>query len=247
MALNYDDQRRVREFLLGKLSEDEQQKIEERMMVEDDLFEELEISKGELVEEYCANELSREEHQWFEQNFLASPEGKERYDLAVTLGQLTVAAPQPRRLTFFEKLQNLFKQHPSFIAMASTAAIVVVVAAIFVFRPRGETVVGPTLASTIINREQGSLPAKITIPSNASEIKFPLSVSDDVSGASYRAELDNQTEIKPAKVAGHDGKTVWVVIPVSQLPRGQYSLKLLAITPDGKEREIPGDYRFDVE
>src|ERR1041385_6157189 len=103
MALNNDDQRRVRKFLLGKRSEDEQQKIEERMMVEDALFAELEISKGELVEEYCANELSREEQQWFEQNFLASPEGKERYDLAVALGQLTVSAPQPRQLTFFER------------------------------------------------------------------------------------------------------------------------------------------------
>lgn len=245
MALNNDDQRRVREFLLGKLSEDEQQKIEERMMVEDDLFEELEISKGELVEEYCANELSREEQQWFEQNFLASPEGKESYDLAVALGQLKLSAP--RQPTLLEKLQNLFKQHPSVIAMASTAAIVVVVAAIFVFRPRGETVVGPTLASTIINRSQGSLPAKVTIPSNASEIKFPLLLSGDVAGTNYRAELDNQTETRPAKVVGNDGKTVWVVIPVSQLPRGQYSLKLVAIAPDGNEREIPGDFRFDVE
>ena len=71
MALN-NDQITIREYLLGKLSEDEQQKIEERLMTENDLFQEFEISKGELVEEYLANELSGEEHEWFEGHFLSA-------------------------------------------------------------------------------------------------------------------------------------------------------------------------------
>src|SRR5215208_1140716 len=104
MALNNNDQTQIRQFLLGKLSEDDQQKIEERLMVENDLFEELEISKGELVEEYCANELTREEHHWFERHFLASPEGKERYALAVALGHLQHDPSElPRPVTFFER------------------------------------------------------------------------------------------------------------------------------------------------
>ena len=71
MALSDHDQTRIREYLLGNLTEEEQQKIEERLMVEDDLFEELEISKGELIEEYRSGELPRREHSWFEQNYLA--------------------------------------------------------------------------------------------------------------------------------------------------------------------------------
>jgi len=43
MALNDHDQARIREYLLDKLSDDEREKIEERLMVEDALFEELEI------------------------------------------------------------------------------------------------------------------------------------------------------------------------------------------------------------
>ena len=42
MALSDHDQVQIREYLLGKLTDDEQEKIEERLMVEDDLFEELE-------------------------------------------------------------------------------------------------------------------------------------------------------------------------------------------------------------
>jgi hypothetical protein len=49
------------------------------------------------------------------------------------------------------------------------------------------------------------------------------------------------------KVLEHDADSVWVVIPVKYLPRGEYSLKLVAITPEGGEREIPGDYLFNVE
>ena len=64
-------------------------------MLEDDLLEELEISKGELVEEYCAAELSREEHQWFEQHYLASPEGRQRYALALTLDRSELPGYSP--------------------------------------------------------------------------------------------------------------------------------------------------------
>ena len=91
------------------------------------------------------------------------------------------------------------------------------------------------------------MPTKVTIPSDAKEIRLSLLLPSDEKNSSYRAELDNQTEVTPAKVVEYNRNTVSVVIPVSQLPRGQYSLKLVAVAPDGKEREIPGDFRFDVQ
>jgi hypothetical protein len=54
MALSTHDQTKIREYLLGHLNDQEQEQIEERLIVDDDLFQELEISKGELIEEYCA-------------------------------------------------------------------------------------------------------------------------------------------------------------------------------------------------
>jgi hypothetical protein len=220
MALNNNDQTRIREYLLGKLSDDEQQKIEERLMVEEELFQEFEISKGELVEEYCANELSRDEHQWFEGHFLASPEGRETYAQAITLGNLKRPAPEPpRHHTFWEKLIELLKQRPWVMATAATTAGVVIVVALII--SRGQTVVGPTLATSLINREQGILPTKVNIPSNASEMKFRLLLPREIApGAKYRAELDNKTEIKAEEVAEFDREGVWVVVPVKHLPRG---------------------------
>jgi hypothetical protein len=250
MALTNNDQIRIRKYLLGKLSEDEQQKIEERLIAEDDLFQELEISKSELVEDYRANELSRDEKQWFENHFLASPEGKEMYELTMSLDHL--ARSIPKRVapaTFSERLQKYFRQYRWAVATASAVVIVgLILILIYNLRPAGHTVSGPTLASNITNRAEGSLPAKVTIPGNASELKLRLLLPRDMSpDAKYRAELDNKTETRPVKVLEQDRESVSVVIPVSQLPRGEYSLKLIAITPEGTEREIPGDYLFNIQ
>ena len=248
MALNNNDQTTIREYLLGKLSEDEQQKIEERLMTEDELFQELEVSKGEVVEEYWANELSQEEREWLEGHFLASPEGKQAYEFKLALDNLSRSKPKPEpQPSFFERLTDLFKQYPWVVATTS-AAVILIVALIIIPRQGGQTVVGPTLASNIINREQGTLPTKVTIPPNASELKFRLLLPRDASpDAKYRAELDNKIETKSVTVQEQDREGVWVVIPVRQLPRGEYSLKLVAIMPNGTEREIPGDYLFNIQ
>ena len=78
MALSKNEQGQLRDYLLGKLSDDEQQKIEERLMVEDQFFDEFEVSKDQLVEEYRAGELAQQERQWLEENFLATSDGRER-------------------------------------------------------------------------------------------------------------------------------------------------------------------------
>ena len=108
MALTNHDQAKIRQYLLGHLSDEEQQKLEERLILEDDLFEELEISKGELVEEYCAGELPEKEHHWFALHYLASPEGRQRHTFTVALNCLKRPVPAPKRRlgTKFSMLQQ---------------------------------------------------------------------------------------------------------------------------------------------
>src|ERR1044072_9739723 len=96
MALNEHDQGRIGGYLLNKLSESEREEIEERLMVEDDLFQELEIAKGELIEEYREGELKGKDRQSFENGFLSSPEGRKRHVFAVAIDALE-RHNQPRR------------------------------------------------------------------------------------------------------------------------------------------------------
>lgn len=89
MALYAHDHSSIREYLLGHLSHKEQEHLEERLIVDGDLSEELEISKGELIEEYCAGELTEKDRHWFESNYLASLEGRRRYILAVAINYVS--------------------------------------------------------------------------------------------------------------------------------------------------------------
>ena len=251
MVLSNHDQAEIREYLLGRLSDEEQERIEQRLMVEDDLFEELEISKGEVIEEYRAGELTQSEREWFERHFLASTEGRKRLTLAAALGHLQPAQPakkQPVRPTFFEWLTSLFKQRPWTMATATSGLLAIIIAVVVISRPEGQIITGPTLTANITKREGGTLPVKIALPSGSAQLKVRLLLPQpSTPDARYEAKLDDRIEEKPVTVVETDGNSVSVSIPAELLPPGEYSLRLLRISDDGTSKPIPGDYLFNIE
>jgi hypothetical protein len=251
MVLGNSDQTTVREYLLGHLNDVEQEQIEQRLMVEDDLFEELEISKGELIEEYRAGELAAQEKAWFERHFLASPEGQQRYTLAIALGRIKpqpVAQQQSVGPTFLERLVSLFKQPRWAIATMAPALVAVVVAVVLLSGPAGQTFVGPTLANNVINRESGPLPTRVTLPANTAQLKLRLMLPQpSTPAARYQAKLDDRTNEKQIDVVESDTDSVTVLIPVKLLPQGEYSVTLLRVNSDSSSQPIPGYYFFNIE
>ena len=251
MVLGNSDQTTVRGYLLGHLSDVEQEEIEQRLMVEDDLFEELEISKGELIEEYRAGELAAPEREWFEQHFLASFEGRDRFTLAVALGRIEpqpVELKQPARPTFFQRLASLFKQPRWAIAALTPALAAVIIGVVLLSGPAGQTFVGPTLANNVINRASGPLPTNITLPTDTAQLKLRLLLPQPATADErYKGKLDNRVEEKQINVVESDTNSVTVLIPVGLLPRGEYSVTLLRVNSDGSYQTIPGYYFFNIE
>ncbi len=251
MALSNNDQAKIREYLLGNLSDEDQQQLEERLMTDDDLFEELEISKGELIEDYRSGELTQKELRSFEQNYLASTEGKRRYTFVAALECLERPTPVPHPPSVFERLISIIKTPRWALSTAATAVVVVVIAIILTGRMQPQTSFAVTLANSALSRgtnDEHSLPVKITLPANTSEVRASLPLPKSFPAqTSFRALLDNRTEKTPVKVDSHTDKDVTVVIPAKELPRGEYALELTAILVDGTEEAIPGDYRFVVD
>jgi methionine-rich copper-binding protein CopC len=252
MALTNNDQTNLREYLLGHLNEEEQEKIEQRLIVEDDLFEEFEISKEEIIEEYCARELSNNEQHWLEQNYLASTDGRERYALAVAIDCLK-QSPQPAEqpVGFFEKYLGFWTKQPRW-ALATVASVALVMVIVLAGRIslRPQTPVSVALVNSSLSRGQdnNALPTPITLPSDASELRASLPLPKPFpQGTRFQAVLDNRTDRKPVTVVDHKDNVVTVVIPAEELPRGQYALELTATNLDGTEEAIPGNYRFDVK
>ena len=258
METTNNDQTRIRDYLLGNLSGEEQQKIEERLMVEDDLFEELEISKEELVEEYRAGELSGNEKRWFETHYLASPEGTQSYTFTVALKCLkrpapqphTPPQPQPKALSWFERLTLAISQ-PRW-AVTTVSAVLVAAIGLWLIYPQiydsRQTTLAVTLETSAISRGPSEPKFhRIKVTSDVRDVKIDLMIPDSVARSeNYRVEFDNRSGTrKTLNLSNVDTRSVSVVIPSDELAPGLYALKLTGIKADGTEQQI-GDYFFEV-
>jgi hypothetical protein len=249
MALSDHDQSNIREYLLGKLSDEEQQAIEERLMLDDELFQELEISKGELIEEYSAGELGQKEHQWFESHYLASAEGSERRLFAVALNTLGHRQQGPKPVGLFDRIAAFFTQRYRLAGLATAGVIVAVAIGVWVNLTTPRNSLAVTLTNSTIKRSASeSQYQKITLKRDVAELKISLTLPESARNAArYRVELDNRDQLESLTPAGHDGHSVLVIIPARQLPNGLYALTLYAIQSDGNEQAVPGQYFFEVE
>lgn len=249
MALTDYDQAKVRDYLLGHLSEEEQEKIEQRFMTEDDLFEELEISKGELIEEYRADELPKKEREWFLDHYLVSSEGRQRHAFTLALDSIKRSTPAPQPLTGFERFTQLLRTRPWVVATATSTALVLIVAASFIVRLRlVSKSYAFSLNSTVSRRSAGDARYfRVTLSPDITELRITLQLPEGVTrGTDYRVEIDDRTEKTSLKATSHDATSVLVVIPATSLREGPYALKLYALQADNTERAIPGEYQFEL-
>ena len=246
MALSEHDQLTIREYLLGKLTNDEQEKIEERLMVEDDLFQELEISKGELIEDYRAGELSQQEKESFEQ-FLSTPEGVQRHVFAVAMDCVGRTSLQSHSPTLFQRFENLFRMPQWAVAAVGAAVVLIIIAVILIPRQQSPKFVAVTLTNSTIRRAAGEAQYPlVTVPADATELRVSLSLPAPAApGARYEVVLDNRRSTTPVKVSGNDANSVSAVIPTSEIPPGLYALTIYEIRTDGTRQEVPGMYFFN--
>lgn len=255
MALNNQDQAQIRQYLLGKLSEAEQEQIEERLMVEDELFDEFEASKDDLVEEYRAGDLGRAERDWFESHYLASAEGRQRQAFALTMDYYmrrhasdrmprpVTPAPPP---TFFERFATFVRTQPWAVATASIV-LVATVAFIAIRNFQGQ-VFEATLSSTAVKRGGDEAPPrpKIQLPPNTSQLKLHLQLTKPApTGTTYKALLDDRVNTNTVDVVASKPDTITVSIPRKQLLRGSYAVQLTVTHPNGNVQEF--SYPFDLE
>ena len=250
MALTNHDQTRIRQYLLGHLSDEEQQKIEERLMVEDELFQELEISKGELIEDYCAGELTEKEHNWFEQNYLSSPEGRQRHTFTVALNCLKRPIPVLQPVTALEQLRSFLQRWRWAVPIAASAALVVVIAVGWQMSRRtlntSPKSYAFTLNSTVGQRSPGDARYhRVQLSPEIGELRITLKLPEGVTrGTNYRVELDDRGKTSSLNATSPDASSVLVVIPTAQLREGLYALRLYSTKDDGTVHLIPGEYLF---
>ena len=107
MDLETDNEITLRKFLLGTLPAAEREAIEDRFMVEGELFVALNAAEEDLLEEYARGELSASEREQIERQLLVVPRNRERARLLRTMQtafeRTHATAAEPERQTFFRK------------------------------------------------------------------------------------------------------------------------------------------------
>jgi cell division protein FtsB len=85
MTLTLDDEVLIRRYLLGNVTDDEQRRVEERLLTDDLHFNHLCKSEADLIDEYVRGALEPDDRHRFERHFLNSADRRESVAFAGVL------------------------------------------------------------------------------------------------------------------------------------------------------------------
>jgi CHAT domain-containing protein len=125
MNRQFEEDKPFRRYLLGQLSEDEQESIECLLLSNEEAVEKLSAVEDDLIDSYIRRELNDAEHKQFEQNFFPVPERRRKLRLAKTLNAYLKAGagvPEPVQ----ERLSRPLLRRPARYLRAGVAALVVI-------------------------------------------------------------------------------------------------------------------------
>lgn len=245
-------QKRIRPYLLGQLSDSAGEELEQNFLTNAELFEELLVVEDELIDEYLASKLDQNERANFERHFLATPERQEQLRFAQALNRYVTAASHRKNDPRYS--WQAFRNSPTFLFRAAAAVVLVsLIAGLvwFVLNRGSAPKTFATLNLTISQstRGEGAQAASVNVPLSQDALKIVLRLPDQVPRAErYRVELASDNgQSRSLKTFAQDGQSLSVVIPASELNRGQFSLRLFTVGSDGAEQRINGNYFFTVE
>lgn len=242
----------TRRYLLGQLTEEEEQNVEERLLSDDDLFQELELTKDELTQEYVSRQLTGKERKWLENHFLISREGEQKHDFAKTFAVYARdhQAQPPKALSFIERLSSFWNSQPKALQAATAIAVLVMaVALVWLMRtpaPRSVATLTLTNSSGTRSTDAGPVPS-IRLREDVLRVTLMLP-QPALPRTRYRVELmDDKGVIKTLEARGQDTQSITIDIDAALLHRGQYAVTLSTIDGSSDAQRIPGSYYFTLE
>lgn len=244
-------QKRLRRYLLGQLSDDAREELEQELLTSDETFQELLVLEDELVDEYLGGRISADDRHHFAEYFLISPERQEKLRFARALAKAAKARhAQTKRVS----LPQIWSKSPFLYRATAVTAIVVILAGIVWIASRRQrapaTFATLRLAVSESTRSGDTTQApNLSFPLPQDAVRIVMELPDQSSPAAhYRVGVETDFgEKRFTEPVAQDSNSVTVVIPAGDLRRGQYALSLYAVSNNGEGRRLPGSYRFNVQ
>jgi hypothetical protein len=122
----------MRRYLLGALPAEERTRLEDRYLVDVDVFETLVAVENDLIDAYVRGELTGDERVRFEAEYLASPARRDKVNFARALSVVSASARQSipiQAVSPWKRLGEVFSRSWGIPQWAFAAAVVAIVAA----------------------------------------------------------------------------------------------------------------------
>ena len=255
------DEAKLRRYLLGGASENEQQQLEEALLADDELIGHLAMAEDELIDQYLAGELSAGEETSFQSHFLAAKSRRENLQFGRAFRRYIEDHPEAHRGP--SRTQVRWWMMPKF---AFGLALAAVVASVWlagtneklrtelasqreVARSVPAQIAAPTPSTVLmlspgLMRSAGQLPVLDKRPaSQAVEVKLALT-ADGGNFAAYRAALatvEGEEVWRQARLT-RDGDSIKVVLPTALLSRGDWRIVLSGVSKQGKATDLSSYY-----
>lgn len=247
----------IRQYLLGRLTDEAEERIELRLLTDADFAEEFDIMVDQVADEFALKSVSPPELDEIQRHFLKANQRRNKTKFASALlnyqqrsAPSSVSTQNP---SFLERIRNSWNRQAISLQIASAvcALLVVCIAVVFVqWRSSPKNVLAVTLTSSNLTRgETGGKVERVRLPADVGTLKVSLRLPEQSKGpTTYRVEVVDSSG-KPNSIAGsaQDDQTVIVSLNASDLEPGQYALRLFGTDSAGSEQRVGGTYTFIVE
>ncbi len=259
----------IRQYLLGQLTEDAEERVELRLMSDSAYTEEFDATVAEITDQYVAGEFRGEERKRVEEYFLAAEERRTQAQFAAALRShaeaergaaakvyrgakvrdSTLRAPGQLKPALFEGLWASWTSQPAAWRLAIATALLVMLVGVIALVQSGRisrtTYASLELSITESDRATGANAPSIT--RDANQLRVTLLFPSGMPAASdYRVKLAKDLT-KTFTPTEKRADSITVQIPIAYFQPGRNGLQLFVIRPDGTEERVGGTYYFDVK
>lgn len=258
-----DEQNRIRSYLLGQLTDDERQLVEERIFTDPAFFADVQMTEEELLEDYVFKILPPEEAERFASRLLVNSEQIRRYEATAALKKYSDEDAKRRISPFFRQMRSGWR-----LAVAATVIVAIVIG---IWMRRATSVEREVAALNVAGKssETGSdyrvelprlrlrseptedvpeQPVAFPIQNNIVQLRLPLEAA---SYRSYEVTLIREPDSTLFTLSDHapvesgNNKLLIVRVPAHALTQGEYRLILKGSTADGRIEDL-GSHTFTV-
>jgi hypothetical protein len=229
------EEKRLVDYLLGRLNEAERQDMTERMLADDEVFSAVVAAEELLIDEYARGHLDPEEARLVEATLLTTPEGR---------GKLRTAKALLHREAMERARQNRSKW------LAAAAVVVIACGAGFgvsVAR-RPSVVQSPVVSPAIVlgpntYRGDDSVPV-VPLPITGGPVAFSVPLAPADRAPRYEIHMRTAEHPEVTAEARDSGDGVRIEVPRSALAAARYEVEVFGVTDSGKKLIAFGTVEF---